>query len=168
MFDFVVAGIGLVCLAVALWGLVIAAQASFVILAIAKDCAYNQCTHSGTLVAVQEFTVSSKGPAPIRYCILTLDLDVGRQRAAVPDPRCGYLHVPSEASADLWHGTLVSVRTADGKFGTYANPSNGLPGGLFRTVALLPFVLCVAIVHYDLVHHPVFQSVHRRMRGLSP
>jgi hypothetical protein len=157
VFDFVLAAIAVPLLIVGIWGLAIIGGALADLNSINRDCADQRCDHQGNLVDWQRTkTVSSRFTAQgvaVDYCVLTLDLDVGRQQMAIPGPACKGLAGQSHAVAQIWRGTIVSVRLPSGSYSTYLNPNLAVGGGLLRMAAFVPVILLIGMIEFDVTSH---------------
>jgi len=158
--DFVLAAIALAFLAFALLGLSNIAGALNDMRVLQQDCPDSECLHHGTVSGSFTYGVQrySLGAA---YCVITMDLDVGRRQAALAGTVCRQIPVGSSIDATIWRGDVVLVKTAIGTMGTANNPGGGIGVGLFRMLTILPALLLVAMIHVDIANHRVV----RRIRG---
>lgn len=168
-FDLGLAVIAALLLAVGLWGVGTIAGALSDVSALQHDCALRECYHHGTLINHSLGVVTASGRftlgAGVNFCILTMDLDVGRQQTAVTGSYCGVLVDGSAIDAEIWRSQIVAVRTESDQIGTYLNPELAVPVGLFRSLALLPALLVAAMIRFDVMNRHVMPRLARRRRS---
>ena len=172
MLDFVLAGIALACLAVAVSGGVLVAGALEDMNSIANECADSACTHTAIVLKAERTRLAAPpitpvvSVRPVDYCVLTLALDLGTLRAAVDGGQCPLLTAGSRVPVEVWRGIVETVTARDGVFPTYLNPETTAFAASFRLLGLLPFGLLIAMIEIDLAHHRlVLWTVHRKRKG---
>ena len=160
-FDFVVALVGLAFLAYALWGAGLAIGSVQDASALDRECPRGACDRPGTVTAHERVNISpSRG---LDFCVLTIAIDNVMREAAVPGYRCSAFGNGTQVSATVWRGQVVTIKSAAGRLETYLHPSVGLLIGLWRMLGLVPFFVCMAIIHLDLAHHPHVMRIRRRL-----
>jgi hypothetical protein len=167
--DFVLAAVAACCLAYALWGAATALAALEQLRELGVACAHGACTHHG-MVRAHSVVVGSAnrygGPGGgVNYCAMTMDLDVGTRKAAVISSTCNGLNDGQSVDAEIWRGNVVTVTTPAGTIGTFLHPSVGLFLGLWRMLALVPFLALVAMIHTDVVNHRAWRVFRRVARA---
>ena len=167
MLDFVLAAVALCFLLYGLWGVGMGMAALADMRALELVCGETQCDHHGVLAAHSVTYTSANwlfGPGGgFNYCMLAMDLDVGRRQAAVVASTCARVADGGPVDAEIWRGNVVSVTTSAGRMGTLEHPAAELYLGLYRSVALLAFALFVVLIHIDVANHRAVWMVRRRI-----
>ena len=160
--DFVLAVIALAFVGFALVGLSNVVGALNDTRALQQDCPDSECVHHGTVSGSTTY-VATRYSLGSAYCIITMDLDIGRRQAALAGRVCREIPAGSPIDATVWRGSVVIVKTSIGTMGTYDNPGTDLGVGLFRMLAILPALLLVAMIHVDIANHRVVRGIRGRL-----
>src|SRR6266849_3751341 len=159
-FDFGVAVVGLASLAVALSGAALIAAAVADTATLNRTCGAGDCTHRGVVMShTTAFSTANRRPG---YCTVTIEFDGATTDVAIQGSFCSQVTDGSPIDADIWRGQVVVVTIGGQRIGTPANPEATFLPGVVRLLGLPLFLLCVAIIHFDMQNHPAVMRVVRR------
>jgi hypothetical protein len=179
VFDFVVAGVGLVFAAFGGWGVAIAAEEGAEMVQLANECGSAACFRTAYVTSHSRVyipPVTSYGAygvgSRVDICFVSLAFSGIAKDAAIAGPSCARLADGGEVVTRVWRGDVMDVEVAGVDYISYLNPETGFLVGLFRMLGLLPALVCFAVVHYDLANHHMVRrlrhSVHQRLFGRLP